>query len=483
MQTTTQHVADMIEEAGFGHFQLRVLFLACGICFCDGIEMAFGSVLAPSISKDLGFTVFQRAFLVSELCVGLMVGNAIGGYLGDIVSRRLPILLSYACVVLGATSCACVTNFCGYAMMSLLLGAGMGMGLTPSMALANETTPKASRPMLFGLRTAMFIAGCIAALSVILVDDRTLKTIHWRAALVSGVVPPLLLGIIAYFGLTESPLLLARQGRHGEAANVVRILFHQNGCTPKIDSSLDVLEAGACSDSQQMAVSGLPRSSWAEQLQIVFGPKYRFTTFILTFCMVSFNFVATGGSYAKPQVLRDTNASISPGWQLLIAQINSFLWLPLAMYAARVLSYRDSLLLSYTLAFASLMVFAWTGALEERHGLQGFLYYASQYLEPFGNSLMSIMLFYLAVDSYPPAAAATGSGFCVGGGKLGSIIAPFVFEGLPGSWTSFYYVMASMCAISMILVLAHPDLKGSAERKPLLPDLKVPAERRPPRRK
>lgn len=321
-----------------------------------------------------------------------------------------------------------------------------------------------------GLRGILFTLGTVLAVSFILVDDPTLEVIHWRAALVFGSVPPLLFGIIAYLGLNESPVLLANKGRLGEAVDVLKVLFRQNGCSSKLDSSLDALEAAAGSDGQQMSASNRasPMLSWAEQLQIVFGAKYRFTTFMLFFCTMSFNFVEYGTAYAEPHVLKETHATISPGWQLFTKYGSSLLWRPIPIYVASfLLTNRVSLVFAYTLELSALVLFAWTGGLEERGQLQGLVYYTVQYVQPLALAVMVLVLYFLAVDVYPTRAAATGGAICVGGGRMGSILAPFLFEWLPGDWTNFFYLMAMFCAISSILVLAHPDLERSKEQTPL----------------
>jgi hypothetical protein len=300
-----------------------------------------------------------------------------------------------------------------------------------------------------------------------LVDDPSLEVIHWREALVLSAITPCLLGIISYFMLHDSPLLLAQLGRRQEAIGVLKIMFRQNGCwrQPTLDSSLDEAETGTQSDGQQTATAApvLLALSWTEQLQIVFGPKYGFTTFMLVYCASSMNFVVAGTAYALPQVLEETHVPLAPAWQLFLVFLIGILLAPGAMYAAHLFIPRVSLALAHSLMVAGIIVLAWTEGLEELGQLQTLLYYAAPGFVIAAVNLMAIVTYFLAVDRYPTVAASTSAAICAGGGRLGSIIGPLVLEWMPSNTSAFYF-MALLCSIGVVLVLADPDPEGSNER-------------------
>jgi AAHS family 4-hydroxybenzoate transporter-like MFS transporter len=149
-------------------------------------------------------TAFSTALAMSPL--GMMIGGALGGWLGDHIGRRTALLVS----VLTFGALTAITSMAGDVVMlgvlRFLAGLGLGGALPNAAALASEYVPARQRPFAVTLTIVCVpLGGMLAAF----LSARVIPAYGWHALFVAGGLVPVLLGVILFKVLPESPRFLA----------------------------------------------------------------------------------------------------------------------------------------------------------------------------------------------------------------------------------------------------------------------------------
>jgi len=158
-----------------------------------------------------------------------------------------------------------------------------------------------------------------------------------------------------------------------------------------------------------------------------------------------------------------THAQMEAGWQLFAKYtINVPVRIGILLAAVRISHKHQFIggsLFGYILG---LILFVWTGGMQQRSGWCSFLYFAGQYLPLLGNGFVSLSALHMSVEIYPTVATATSAGVINAFGRLGSIIAPFLFECLH-QWQEFYYSMIVFSLMLLFLGILLPAKFPTAE--------------------
>jgi MFS family permease len=101
----------------------------------------------------------QTVTLTSVAYLGALVGTVFSGVLGDIVGRRLPILLSYPVIILFSLLSAPSHSFHALLAIRLFVGLGFGLGQPNAITLLVEVTPPKWRILNQGLAQVAFALG------------------------------------------------------------------------------------------------------------------------------------------------------------------------------------------------------------------------------------------------------------------------------------------------------------------------------------
>ena len=185
-----------------------LVVLLCAACtlILDGFDIQAAGFAAPALVADLGV---ERAALGPALAaslVGMAIGAAGIGALGDRWGRRNSLILSTALFGAATLLAATATSVMTLALWRLITGIGLGGALTTATALIAEFAPSRYRALAIGgIQVGVPVGGMIgAALAA------ELMPVHgWRSVFLVGGALPLLAAAIMYFVLPESPRFLA----------------------------------------------------------------------------------------------------------------------------------------------------------------------------------------------------------------------------------------------------------------------------------
>merc|ERR1740138_780990 len=80
------------------------------------------------------------------------------------------------------------------------------------------------------------------------------------------------------------------------------------------------------------------------------------------------------------------------------------------------------------------------------------MYFLAQNTPSLSCGCAFLGIYQLAVDLYPVEAASTSAAFVILIGRIGSILAPFIFEAF-AAWESFYNLLSITSAITLLMTL------------------------------
>jgi AAHS family 4-hydroxybenzoate transporter-like MFS transporter len=368
--------------------------------------------------------------------LGMMIGGAAAGMVGDRVGRRVALIGSVLTFGGLTIAVAAADTLVSLGLLRLVAGLGLGGALPNAAALASEYVPRRYRPLAVTLTIVCVpLGGTLGAF----LGGRILPVLGWRALFVIGGLVPLVVAALLIRYLPESPRYLARRPeRWPELAAVLRRAGH------------DVPSTASFSDATE---SGVARAS----LAALFGADLRRDTLALWGAFLScllavylgFNWIPamlSGGGVSDRTAstalmafnLGGVAGAIAGGW--LITRLGSRVTM-LAMTAGAV---AGSLVLS---------------TLPVRPGAAGPIVAMLGVTGGLINAVQTTM-YALAANVYPTVVRASGVGAAVSFGRTGAVLSTYA-----GSWAleaggsaAFFALMAAsltICFVSLALVRRH----------------------------
>jgi len=296
--------------------------------------------------------------------------------------------------------------------------------------------------------------------------DPTMKEIPWRhltLCIFCVVLTCLMVGI--HF-LVESPSYLCLMGRRQDAIASLEVLQKRNGSQGDV-RSWELRPTDTQANDRNLASSYLA----------LFDRMSLYTTLTLAFCTFTLNYSGYGIMYALPIILQRSKLGVLPSTIMTLSFVCGFLGVVSGVPASKLSKSRTGFLACAFLVRAvflcSFLVGIWrgdSGALTVALALSGI----------FGKTLLDSIIYVLvylyAIEVRPTHSRASGSGFALGVGRLGGVVAPIVFELMPGSlhFIGSVFVLGLVCAafVSMLPIETKDRQLGDiADEVTVLPKL------------
>ncbi|MCL6599477.1 MAG: MFS transporter [Alicyclobacillus macrosporangiidus] len=421
------NVNDLIDAGRLRGIQLGVILLCGLIATLDGFDLQSISFVAPVLTKLWGIKSAELGPVFSASLAGLMIGALVSGPVADRVGRKAVVVVSV--FAFGAFSL--LTTLSGnvqeLVVYRFLTGVGLGGSMPNVIALTAEYSPERLRrtlitTMWFGVPIGVVAGGLLAAWMI--------PSFGWKSVFYLGGGVPVVIGLIALFGLPESLRFLVNRGARAERlAAVVKRLNPQLAVTP---DTVFVL--------REQRLAGLP-------VKHLFGHGYAVNTLLLWVAFFMNLFINYFVTNWMPTVLQKAGLPLSSsivGLVMLEAggliggviigrwgdrsdkNLKNILAWALLLNAVAVV------LIRYTHGEASLMMMLF---------ITGLLFVGAQ----FGMNAV-------AATIYPTSIRSTGIGWALGVGRVGSIIGPLVGGAIVGFLPN---------PTEMFAVAAVPSLLGA----------------------
>ena len=223
---TTIDVAKVLDEGRFTTYQKLLIFGTALTIILDGIDNQLLPNAIPRLMEEWGK---PRGDFIGALGwgpFGMMIGGLIGGLLGDRMGRRTALLGSVITFAILTFAIAFVPegDVGMLGLLRFLAGVGLGGAMPNAATLASEYVPRKQRPFAVTMTIICIpLGGVVAAeMAALIIPDY-----GWRALFQAGGVLPLILAVVLWKVLPESPrFLAARKERWPELTRVLRKMGH-----------------------------------------------------------------------------------------------------------------------------------------------------------------------------------------------------------------------------------------------------------------
>jgi MFS transporter, AAHS family, 4-hydroxybenzoate transporter len=444
-------VADFIDRQPVGGFQIGLLLSCAAVLVLDGFDTTAIGFVAPPLAREWGLTKGALGPVFSAGLFGLMIGALVFGPLADRVGRRKIIVFSTLAFGIGALATAFVQDVNSLLAIRFLTGLGLGGAMPNTIAMTSEFSPRRRRATMVMIMFCGFSAG--AALGGLLAAA-LIPHFGWRSVFVVGGVAPLLLVPILALRLPESVRFLALTGRaNARVAELLGLIAPKAVLAPA--TQFVVNEPG---------LAGMPvlhlfkdgRTLVTLLLWVVFFMSLLDLYFLTNWL---------------PTVLNDLGASVSEA-----AVIGSMLQVGGVIGALALGSIIDRFSFRALALVYFIAIFA-VGAIGQL-GHSAVLVAIAIFVAGFCMVGGQIAANALAATFYPTSIRATGVGWALGIGRVGSIIGPLVGGMLlTMKWSAgavfLAAAMAALCAALAAFWLSRLAGLGGAVEQPTSFDAKL----------
>jgi len=419
-------VAGFIDAQPVGGFQIRLLLTCAAVLFLDGFDTTAIGYVAPSLAKEWGLTKGALGPVFSAGLFGLMIGALLFGPLADRIGRKKIIIFSTLAFGIGALVTAFAKDVNTLLAIRFLTGLGLGGAMPNTIALTSEFSPQRRRATMV---MAMFCGFSLGAALGGFLAAGLIPHFGWRSVFIVGGVAPLLLVPMLALKLPESVRFLALTGRAD--ARVAQLLGRINPRAVVAAATRFVVHEPELVGMPVLHLFRAGRTLVTLLLWVVFFMSLLDLYFL---------------SNWLPTVLNDLGASVSEA-----AAIGSMLQVGgvVATFALGYIIDRFSFRALALLYFIAVFAVGAIGQLGHSVALVSMAIFVAGFCIVGGQIAANA----LAAGFYPTSVRASGVGWALGIGRVGSIVGPLVGGALlTMKWsTGAVFVAAAVAALCAAL--------------------------------
>ena len=434
VDTQGVNVTTVINESRISGYQWLILTISLLTAMFDGYDTQGIAYVAPVIAQDLGMNVAQLGPIFGAGLVGLMLGAIFFGMLADKLGRKQAIIWS----VLVFSIFSILTPF-GHSFQSLIVlrflaGIGLGGALPNTIAYVLEYSPLRMRGLLVNSPNAFFALGSIAGG---ILATKLIPAFGWQSTFyVGGTVPLIFLLVIALWLPESARFLLARGKPQERVAAIMRRIAPDRQFAPTTHFTLEPQVSGIT--VKHLFTEG--RAPATVLLWIAF-----FMNLFVLLYLINW----------MPTLLRQAGQPLQTAILLTVwYNIGGFLGgLAMGWIADRSGAPHTVLAVAYVGAALFIVVDAYS--IDTLAILLPAIFLTGVSINGGQASLNTI-----AATYYPTAIRATGIGWALGVGRIGSILGPlmggiFVGAGWAISAVILVNTIPAAIAAASILLLRH----------------------------
>lgn len=248
-----------------------IWWLALGGLFLDAFaNSALSAGLGP-MTRNLQLTAAQVALLTSFASWVAIAFNPIGGWMADRWGRVAPLITAKVLAIIGASLVVFASNFETIIVGRFFVGAAYGIDFAIAMAVLAEFTPARFRSRLNTWQGMWYTAVCTNLLLALLFYSWDVGDTIWRYSVAATAVFAVIILLLQYSLLVESPIWLARKERLDDAATAMTRIYDQPFAAAPVADRIPVLNQarrGAANVALIFRGVYLPRTILAATVQI-----------------------------------------------------------------------------------------------------------------------------------------------------------------------------------------------------------------------
>lgn len=201
LQPSAAATATAIDDQPLSRLQLRTILLCAIVVVLDGFDTQCMGFLVPVIAEDLKIPLPAFGPVLSAALVGLMIAAMASGPIADRWGRRWVVIVSVFVFAVFALLTARAATAGELLLYRFLTGLGLGGALPNAVALTAEYTPKRLQPIVVG---AIFVGMPAGALIASQAASVMIPLWGWRSVFVLGGALPLVVALALIKLLPES---------------------------------------------------------------------------------------------------------------------------------------------------------------------------------------------------------------------------------------------------------------------------------------
>ncbi|WP_408585616.1 MFS transporter [Paraburkholderia bannensis] len=423
-----------------------IVLLALGGVFLDAYDLTTLSYGIQDVVREFNLTPALTGFVTSSIMIGTILGSLVGGWFTDRIGRYQVFMADMLFFVVAAIAAGLAPNVWVLIAARFVMGLGVGIDLPVAMAFLSEFSKfqgsgnKASRlaawcPMWYAASSVCFLI--VFALYFLLPQEHAGWL--WRASLIFGAVPALIIIAVRSRFMNESPLWAANQGKLDDAVRILResygIHAHKADAAP---------------------APGRAPSQPPVSFRVLFQRPYLARTIVASVMNLCIPFEYTAIAFFLPTILSQflgagvfETISASLALNVLFALTGGLL----GMRLAHTRPSRHVALAGFALQFVALVALALLGHPQTALGIGIALAGLGAWLFAEGFGPGAQMMIYPAL-SYPTSIRGTGLGFGRALSGIGSAVALFVLPILNARLGTDMFWVVALAAIIPIGFLA-----------------------------
>ena len=226
MESANQSGAKSFSDALNAQPMKPVQWLIAATCMlvlvCDGIDLQLLGVVAPLVTEDFGVSRGTFGIAMMAALVGFGIGGWGGGALGDAIGRRWTLVIAALVFSLATVGAATSEGVWSMAFWRMIGGLGFGGAYANALAMAGEWLPDRWRPVVVStLSVGTPIGGSIVGW----IGPDLAAQYGWEGAFVRFGLSTLIVVLVIWLVLRDSPSFLMARGKPQDAARNARLVL------------------------------------------------------------------------------------------------------------------------------------------------------------------------------------------------------------------------------------------------------------------
>jgi benzoate transport len=389
---------DLIANSPMRRLQIVVVAITVALNALDGFDVLAISFASPGIASEWGIGRDALGIVLSMELIGMAIGSVLVGGVADMIGRRPTILGCLVVMAAGMLMATTVSGIVDLSIWRIVTGLGIGGMLAAINAMAAEFSNARRRHlsvslMAIGYPVGAVVGGTIAA--------QLLESYDWRSVFYLGAGATATLIPIVYFIVPESVHWLTRKQPTGALDKINRVLRRLGHATvptlPELSAEVRRKSVG------DIFAPGLIRTTTIVTLAYFLHiTTFYFIVKWIPKIVVDFGFEAS----AAAGVLVWTNVGGALGG---------------ATFGVLTQRYSVKALTIGVLVLSTVMVTLFGTAPPDLQRLSFICAVAG-----FCTNAGIVGLYAIIAQAFPTHVRATGTGFTIGVGRGGSVLAPIV---------------------------------------------------------
>lgn len=393
MNTDTIKKSEKLNKDSEKKVRKNAIILAAMGAFLDGYDLLIIGVVLLTLIPQWNLSLAATGTLTASAFLGMIIGGAVFGVVADKIGRRAVFILDMTIFILGAIACGLAQNIVQLTIFRFFIGMAIGMDSPTSTSIIAEFSNRKNRGRNTALMQIFWPLGSVVASCVALLLYFYAGANAWRWMFASGVIPAAIV-LFLRRDLPETPYWLKNISRENE---------DKKQAPSKLKNTINSLRAGSVKD--------LLHRPWLKSL-----------FFVVAFW--SLTNLSSGLFLFMPYIAKQSFGLAETGAIAFAAIVTFIHVIVLSILAIKVIDQsgrRSMSLVGMSLATLAALTLAFVSG--------------HTFIMPIVFCIMMVSLmapgqgpfWAWSVELFPTRLRATGAGVATALGKVGSLIATFLF--------------------------------------------------------